>query len=184
MAMKETGDDNYFFSARPEFLVLFGEITSAGFAAEFGYLNSKKLFLTGELSGGARYAGAGLNMGYSSILYDFGYHGIYGSNNPSSELRLTAGVHAGYHHVTIPVNLESESGENLGRIYGRHTATAGLFWKFTCGYVDITNKLLFGYRSNSPWYDETVNDIIKKQSGSLVYTVGIGYTITRIWKWW
>jgi hypothetical protein len=164
---------SYFVSARPEFLAVFGEITSAGFAAEFGLMDFNGLFFSAELNGGAYYGGFGLNAGYSSVIHDLRF------DSPFDELRFTAGVYVGFHHVTIPVNLESESGERLGRIYGSHRGMAGLFWKFTCGYIDVTNRLLFGYRNRSPWYDEAVNDIVRKRYDGLVYTIGIGYTLTK-----
>jgi hypothetical protein len=180
ISSETAGSYDYFFSVRPEFLALFGEITSAGFAAEFGMAGSNRLFFTAEFNGGVHYAGGGLNFGYTSIVHDIRYRYLQiKSGSPFDELRFTAGVHAGLHHIVIPVNLESTSGDRLGRIYGQYTGMAGIFWKFTWGYIDVTNRLLFGYRRDSPWYEEAVNDIIRKKNANLAYTIGIGYTITR-----
>jgi hypothetical protein len=157
-----------FFTARAGYLLVADDRSNIFFTAEFGLFRESGLFISADIGGGWYHYGGGINIGYAFPVY-------------GSVKSFVVGGTGGYYNIALPYNILNVNGDLLWREYGKSTAFCGLFWKATWQNVDFTNRLLFGTKSNLYRHDFTADNYYK-QSGrhlNLVYSVGLGYTITR-----
>ena len=157
---------SFVFSFRPE-LVAATSVMGAGAALELGVIGKNGFYFSSELSGGGVYYGGLLNFG--ACL------------NKDGAVKNVLGVSAGYHNTFLFVNFRKkneivkyETGTNLG--------VAGLFWKFMFGKdqnLDVTNRILFGYKKNPDIYNAKSDRIIFDEGFNATWTLGVGYTLRR-----
>jgi hypothetical protein len=151
----------YFLSFRPEYVEVFDEISTVGLCLEFGLLSRNGLFLTADLSAGINYLGGMANVGYSFDM---------------PALRIIGGVSGGYHRTTLVAKLVTENDRLVGREYGENVGFGGPFLKLTWKDIDITGRVLFGRKSDSPVFDE-VEYIVKNSGNTATWSIGIGYNM-------
>jgi len=169
------GANTFVFSLRPEFASGFTAI-GVGASTEWGIVTPNNLYLTGELSGGWRYFGIEANIG--RCLNRERELNVFGG----AKLRHVLGGTAGYRNILHPVTFrDAHTGETLKVENGDNIGIAGGFWKITLGgrhNLDVTNKILFGYKKNPHDYDE---DAVSHDKGfDVIYALGIGYTLKKV----
>jgi len=153
------------FSVRPELVSGF-KAMGIGASMEYGSIIRRNLYLTGELSGGARYFGVKANIG-KYLETEWGLKNVFG------------GI-AGFHNTLHPVEFkDTQTGETLKTKTGNNIGIAGGFWKIMLGRkhnFDITNKIMLGYRKNPSEYDGATLSYSK--GFDMKYMLSIGYTLT------
>ena len=155
-------------SLRNELLVVTGEISTIGFNFEAGLIFPGGFFIGADAGGGINYYGAALNLGYTVTTDDHSVHII--------------GLSGNYHNTTLVARLVSIDGAFISRECGINESFAGLFWKIMPGDMrglDITNKLLFGYKRDSVWFDREIGEIVTKDGFSTTYSLTVGYTLMK-----
>ena len=169
-AKTQSGDNDFMFSVRPEFLAQTA-VMSIGASIEVGVIKANGLYISGDLSGGAIYLGAGGNIGYCF--------------NKDGFAKNVLGVSVGYKNSL----LFSEFTDDFGNVVafghiGQNVGIGGVFHKLMLGErnnFDITNKLLFGFRNNphSDWNDNGGVDIWWESGFNAAYSLSVGYTLKR-----
>jgi len=159
---------NYLFSFRPELLIVFGEISSIGAVFELGLIDKSGLLLSLDFGGGLHYYGVGLNLGYSFTA----------ANNAIAVF----GLSGNYHYTDLVVYFNDRNGVNIARECGVNKSYAGVFWKIIprkSGNLDITNRILFGYKRDSAWYDREKHEVYKKDMSTVTYSVTVGAALVK-----
>jgi hypothetical protein len=159
---------SYTFSGGLEFLIVLGEISTVGVDFEFGLVYDKGLFLSLDLGGGIHYIGGGLNAGY---IFTGGGH-----------VKNALGATGGYRYTALAVNFVDEAGKSVDYRVGDNFGFGGIFWKIMSGKThkfDFTNKIVFGHKKDSAWYDREKGEIYTKDGFSVTYYVSIGYIFMK-----
>jgi hypothetical protein len=149
-------------------LIVLGEISTVGADFEFGFAYDNGFFLSADIGGGIHYIGGGLNAGYAF--------------SGGGRVKNVFGVTGGYRYTALAVNFVDEAGKSVERRVGDNMGVGGIFWKIMSGGArkfDFTNKIVFGHKKDSAWYDKDENEIYTVDGFSATYYVSIGYVITK-----
>ncbi len=162
------------FSVRPEVASGFTAM-GIGASVELGTIIRRNLYITGELSGGVRYFGIEANVG-KCLSKEWDLKTVWGD----VKVKNIFGGTAGFHNTLHPVEFrDTQTGETLKTKTGNNIGIAGGFWKIMLGRkhnLDITNKIMLGYRKNPSDYDGTTLSYDK--GFDVKYMLSIGYTLT------
>jgi hypothetical protein len=159
---------SYVFSGGPELLIVLGEISTVGADFEFGLAYDNGFFFSADIGGGIHYIGGGLNAGYT---FAGGGH-----------IKNTVGVTSGYRYTALAVNFVNKAGKSVERRVGDNMGFGGIFWKIASDKAqrfNLTNKVVFGYKKDSAWYDRDKHEIYTVDGFSATYYVSIGYVIMK-----
>ncbi|MCL2183244.1 MAG: hypothetical protein FWB85_07220 [Chitinispirillia bacterium] len=165
---------DFMFSVRPEFVIIAGEILTAGVDFEFGMLPPERgLYHTWNAGVGANYFGGAMNIGYFLLLDEY------------RQEKAAFGGTAGFNYALWQVRVQSEAKNLLSRDLGGSIGFAGAFGKMIFGLgeegrhnIDITAKALFGYKYNSVSFDDEAGVLQKKDNGfGIAVFAGVGYTL-------
>ncbi|MCL2844093.1 MAG: hypothetical protein FWE23_01370 [Chitinivibrionia bacterium] len=165
---RDTGDRNNTFvlSVRPE-LVMGTAVANIGLNVEIGTILENGLYISGDLSGGAIYFGGMANLGYCI--------------NQNDKVKNVLGASAGFRNSIKPVDFEVDPFFTASA-NGINTSFGGIFHKLMIGgqsNLDITNRLMFGHRSNPVIFRVNDNQIFYEDGVNITWSLGIGYTLTR-----
>ena len=170
------------FSLRSEFL---SGLSARGIGGtlELGSIGRNGFYFTFEGGGGAVYGGGGINLG-----------GCFNRDgNVKNVLGLTMGRWNTNVYVDVSVNRNGSYYQSYSD-YHEHSnlSFGGVFWKILFGKkgnLDVTNKLLFGYRDvcrdtgtyyggngGYGYYNSFYSD---KQLFNLTHSLSVGYTLTK-----
>jgi len=156
-------------SLRNEVLAVVGEISTVGLIFEAGLLDRRGFYIGVDLGGGINYYGVGINAGYSFNTYDRTTH--------------IAGLSGNFHHTDLVVRFVTDEGASYAREIGLNRAYGGIFWKIIPGgetkLFDVTNKMLFGYKHDSAWYDYDIGEIVRKEGFTVTYSFSLGFNLIR-----
>jgi hypothetical protein len=158
----------YLLSARNEILIVMGEISTVGLNFEVGLFDVNGFYVSADFGGGANYYGFGINVGYSFTGYGNTSHIV--------------GMSGNFHNTALVANFASSAGTSFAREVGINRNFAGVFWKlipWPDDNLDVTNRLLFGYRRDSAWWDKSMGEIYYKKGFSVTYSLTAGYTLIR-----
>jgi hypothetical protein len=182
--IKANRNNNFLFSIRPEFVfagiyqkdtvfsdspkdtsVIRATANGVGASMELGAIISEIFYFTTELSGGMRYFGGWLNAG---ACFDFGFPYV-------------VGVSAGFHNTLLPVEFKRND-KILASKNGQNISFAGIFSKHILGNegnLDITNKILFGYKKNPVAYNQSGKEFVYDGGFNFTYILSVGYTFIK-----
>jgi hypothetical protein len=156
----------FLLSVRPE-LVMGTAVANVGLNVEIGAILENGLFLSGDFGGGAIYFGGGFNIGYC----------INQDGNAKNVIGATLGARFALKPVEFMIHPPISTTE-----FGINTSLGGIFHKLMIGgqnNLDITNRLMFGHRSNPVIFRVNNNQFFYEDGVNITWSLGIGYTLTR-----
>jgi len=175
-APKASVSETFVLSVRPKFASGFAAMAIGG-SVEMGAIINNDLYIAGEWSIGRNYFGIEVNAG-KRLSYELELKNIFGGVKVKN---IWGGV-AGFHNTSLPVKFRDvQTGEIVRTKDGSNVGIVGGFWKVMLGgqhNLDITNKILLGYKKNPSDYDGTT--ISYDKGFDMTYVLGIGYTLTKV----
>ena len=164
---KEPSGRQFVFSVRPS-VHLGNRAGAVGGDLEFGSIIKNGIYWSITAGGGVFYYGVGANFGYC-----FNRNGL---------VKNVLGITAGYWE-TMVLYVDEWNNRLDNDLRDVDMGFGGVFWKMMIGRTgnfDITNRLLFGVGERR-YYDDNYGYFLNEEiyGMSMIYSVGIGYTLTR-----
>jgi hypothetical protein len=164
---RRRAERGYVLSVRPE--MVRSVSSDVGGVAGLGILSGRGFYLGAEFRGGQAYLGGDLNIGYMF--------------NKDRLIRNILGISGGWQNKKSQEKV-LDRGVIITEYERNNYAFGGVFWKFLVGRrinLDITNKLLFGYRTTGIYTESLTSlyDIEEIRRFNMTYSLGIGVSLIR-----